>query len=108
LLSRRLVWRWQWCCTTEVLDDESCTTEVLDGEDAESEDGDDNFESGNNDDSKDDDDEEEEETVDAKRLWLAREYLDKMEATRASVVENVDGINPMTTTAQTTLWGIIS
>jgi hypothetical protein len=42
------------------------------------------FESGNDDDSKDDDDEEEEETVDAKRLRLAREYLDKMEATRAS------------------------
>ena len=58
-------------------------SKILDDEDVESDDDDDNFDSGNYDDSEDDD-EEEEETVDAKRLRLAREYLDKMEATRES------------------------
>jgi len=63
-------------------------SKILDDE-VESEDDDDNFDSGNYDDSEDDD-EEEEETVDAKRLRLAREYLDKMEATRESDDEESD------------------
>lgn len=71
-------------------DDDVTPPKILNDEDVESEDDDDDFDSGNDDDSEDDDDEEEEETVDDKRLRLAREYLDKMEATRESDEENDD------------------
>jgi ribosomal RNA-processing protein 9 len=57
---------------------------LLDDEDVMSDDDDDdddNFNAGSDD---DDDEEEEEETADAKRLRLAREYLDGMEANRES------------------------